>query len=414
MRKFVSLILFFLVVALLFQVDLIFYILYVCLAVYLWVRWSVPRFSSKLTLERQVTTHSFWNEAVDVTLRMKNNTLFPLAWIEAYESLAIELHAEEDLNVVTALRGGETAEFNYQVRTSRRGYYRLGPTRITTGDVFGFVEDQTAFFPASYLTVYPRIYPLAKLGLPSRLPFGTLSSRQRLFEDPARPMGVRDFRSGDAMRQINWKATARTQNLVVNTLQPAISLETMLILDLEESSYNRQSMSYELEWGVEVAASLAGHLTSRRQRVGLLTDGVDPLQGLEKLEFDEYTGRLILPPVEERERAHPIAPANGRVHLMKILEQLARAERINREPFHEWLARTLIPVSWGGTVIVITPKADEALCGVLYQMVKKGTNPILLQTGRTADFASIRQRARYLGFRAFEIQHEDDLQRELR
>ena len=410
MRKFLGLIIFFLALAFLIRVDLVFYLLYVCAGVYFWNYWSIPYRARNLSLTRTVVTHAFWNELVDVKLRIKNNTVLPIAWLELYESLAIELQTAEEINLVTTLRGGETAEFDYQVRATRRGYYRLGPTRITTGDVFGFVSDQLAFYPASYLTVYPRITPLTQLGLPSRLPFGTVGSRQRLFEDPARPRGVRDFRSGDSLRQINWKMTAHTRNLVVNTLQPAISLETMIILDLESDSYRRQSMYRDVEWGIEIAASFAAHLIGQRQGVGLITDGVDPLQGLgDDLKFDEFNGRLIIPPASELERPYPIKPGTGRAHLIKILEQLARAERANHEPFHEWLSKTLIPISWGGTVIIITPKADEQLCSVLYQLVRKGLNPILIQVRHTADFPQIRQRAKYLGFHAVEVIDDKDI-----
>ena len=82
---------------------------------------------------------------------------FQKAWVEIYESLAIELQTADEVNVVTALRGGETAEFEYQVRTSRRGYYRLGPIRITTGDVFGFISDQRAFSPPAISPFTPAL-----------------------------------------------------------------------------------------------------------------------------------------------------------------------------------------------------------------------------------------------------------------
>ncbi|HEX6386997.1 MAG TPA: DUF58 domain-containing protein, partial [Anaerolineae bacterium] len=226
MGQFTTLILILLFIAFLLGVDFIFYIIYVCIGVYAWSRWYTPRALKGLTAGRFFSSHAFWGETVPVTLRLVNNKRLPMPWLQVTESLATELKPGDPVNQVLSLGGRETVELAYAIKARRRGYYRLGPTRLVTSDLFGLLPEQQGTVPASFLTVYPRIVPLTRLGLPSRLPFGTIGSRQRLFEDPARPMGVRDFRSGDSLRQINWKVSAHTRKLVVKTFQPAISLET--------------------------------------------------------------------------------------------------------------------------------------------------------------------------------------------
>src|SRR5690606_29119085 len=140
-----------------------------------------------------------------------------------------------------------------------------GPLRLTSGDLFGLATPRTGTLPPSYLTVYPRIIPLVQLGLTSRLPFGTVGSKQRLFEDPARPLGTREFRSGDSLRQMNWKASAHTQKMLVRTFEPAISLETHVLLNLHSADYERRDRHYLVEWAIVIASSLAAHLTNQRQ-----------------------------------------------------------------------------------------------------------------------------------------------------
>src|SRR5690606_38696508 len=202
----------FIILALLLRLDIVFYIVYVIAGIYFLARWMTPRAFRALKMDLQFADHAFLGERVEVTLRLHNQKRLPLPWLQLDESVAPELAGGPAPRFAVSLRGRESREFHYAVQAIRRGYYRLGPLTVRTGDLFGWSELR-AQAPASYLTVYPRITPLARLGLPSRLPFGTIASQRRHFEDPARPVGVREYYRGDSMRLINWKVSAHSDNL---------------------------------------------------------------------------------------------------------------------------------------------------------------------------------------------------------
>jgi uncharacterized protein (DUF58 family) len=263
-----------------------------------------------------------------------------------------------------------------------------------------------------YLTIYPRIIPLTQLGLPSRLPFGTIAGRQRLFEDPARPMGVRDFRSGDSLRRMNWKASAHTQKLMVRTLQPAISLETVILLDLNSAAYERRERHTATEWAIVVAASLATYLIGARQAVGLASNGADPLRLREESRaYDEVTGRLFFEsePGAQEYAASVIPTRAGRAHLMKILEQLSRLHTRDTIPFQDWAPAATVNLSWGVTVLAITAQGDERIGATLHQLARNGFNPILIAVEPNANFGQVRERGRRLGFHAYNVSDRRDL-----
>jgi uncharacterized protein (DUF58 family) len=416
MGQFSALILILILLAFFLRVDFIFYVIYVSVGIYAWGRWLMPRGIRSLKSRRRYDRQAFWGEIVPVAIELTNNGRLPIPWVQVQESVATQLKYGEPLHRVLSLKRGQTAEFYYEVIARRRGYYQLGPLRITTGDLFGIYPEQLAFLPADYLTVYPRITPLTQLGLPSRLPFGTIASHQRLFEDPARPMGIRDFRSGDTMRQINWKASAHTRQLMVKTFQPAISLETAVLLNLNTSDYihgNRQDIT---EWAIEVAASLAAHLVNQRQSVGLITNGIDPLAS-QHHGFDETTGRLLRPSHNEIQ-AQPnafipaaIPPRNGRPHLIKILERLARIEAEETVAFADWATTACLHLNWGVTILTITADGNEATCQSLHRLVRAGFNPILITVEPDGQFGLVRERARRLGFAAYNIAQKRDLDR---
>lgn len=415
MNQFSTLILVMLAVAFLLRIDFVFYIIYVCIGVYAWSRWATPRAMGNLHSGRIYNSYAFWGELVPITIRLQNKGRLPLPWLHLSESVAVQLKHGHPINEVFALGRKQSTDFTYTITARRRGYYQIGPMRLATGDLFGIQPEVSATLPAEYITIYPRIIPLARLGLPSRLPFGTIPSTQRLFEDPARPMGVRDFRSGDSMRQINWKASAHTQQLVVKTFSPAISLETAVLLDLHAGTYQRHSRQNATEWAIEVAASLAAHLIEQRQAVGLMTNGIDPLALGTGPEFDEESGRLRrhsladLPGPVLDHLPPPIPPRNGRHHLIKILERLARIEAENTIPCDRWAPEATAHLSWGVTVPVITARGTEAICQALHRLVRAGFNPILIAVEPEADFGLVRQRARHLGFAAYHLAHIRDL-----
>jgi uncharacterized protein (DUF58 family) len=405
------LILILLVIAFVLNVDFIFYVIYVCLGLYLWTRFATPRALSKLVIERHFHDHAFWGEKIPITLRLKNENRLALPWLQFSEAIATELRGADATDYVLSLRGGETAEFTYTLHSRRRGYYKVGPLRVQTGDLFGLQTERHGQVPASYFTVYPRLIPLTQLGLPSRLPFGTIASQQRLFEDPARPMGVRNYVSGDSLRQINWKVSAHTRNLMVKTFQPAISLETAVLLNLHSDDSTSRGRNDFVEWGIIAAASLAAHLIDQRQAVGFHSNGLDPLHGADESNFDEESGRLRRHQLTSGHTA--IAPAiaarNGRPHLMKILERLARLESENTIPFVDWVQPACAHLSWGVTILAITPSSDEATCHALHRLVRSGFNPVLIAIEPHHNFGEVRERARRLGFAAYNVAGERDL-----
>ena len=420
MGQFTGLIIVLLFFAFLLRVDFIFYIAYVCIGLYIWIRWRTPHKLKSVIINRSYAQNAFWGERVPVTVEVKNQSWLPLPWLRLSESLAIELRdGHGELNQITSLRGHETAEYQYTVRGWRRGYYRIGPMRIGTSDLFGFLPELQGVIPAQYITVYPRITPLTRLGLPSRLPFGTIASKQRLFEDPARPMGIRNFRSGDSLRQINWKTSAHMRQLVVKTFEPAISLETAVLLDLHSPTYYSKRRLTSVEWAIEVAASFSAHLIDQRQAVGLISNGIDPLQlsgGDGNAQFDGESGRLLTKNISDsqKENLHTllppaIPPGNGRPHLMKLLERLARIESAETISLNQWGISACSHLSWGVTILVITARGDVETCQTLHRLVRTGFNPVLIAIEPENNFGEIKERARRLGFRAFNITAAHDL-----
>lgn len=390
-----------LLLALFLRLDFVFYIVYVVGAIWALARWGTPRSLAAVQVQRHFTDHAFLGETVPVAIEIENPSRLPLPWLRVTEALPVELATAAQLKRAYSLRPRSALQISYDLHCTRRGYYPIGPLQLTTGDLFGFAPVYHRQETGQAITVYPRIVPLTTLGLPARLPFGTLASRERIFEDPARPRGVRAYSPGDSQRRINWKASAHSDTLLVRQYSPAISLESTILLNLSVQEYERQWRYSASEWAVTVAASLAVWLESVRQAVGLAVFAAD-----------SATPPLAetLNPAESSLFKVPARP--GRPHLMKVLEVLARSELLDtRDPFIPWAQRAAVPLAWGSTALVVTPNGDEITTQGLHQLVRKGLNVVMLVVEPYHRFEIVQQRARLLGIAAYPVANEDELHR---
>jgi len=231
-----------------------------------------------LVFERNYTDRAFPGEHVTVTLRIRHRGWLPLPWLRVHESLPIELHTPNFFRCVLSLWPREETVQRYDLECRRRGYYPLGPLLVSAGDLFGVRSSDRRLERDDALTVYPRIVPLADLGLPAQTPFGAVPVKQRIYEDPSRLLGVREYQSGDSLRHMHWKATAATGALQVKRFEPAISIEAQILLNLDRRDYSTARAITASELAVVTAASIAHYLVEGRQAVGLITNGLDPLQ----------------------------------------------------------------------------------------------------------------------------------------
>lgn len=413
MNRLVIVIIGLLVAAAVTRIGFLLYIAYFFTGLYVWGRWVVPWTLKKITIWREYTDHAFLGENIPVRLHVRNPGWLPIPWLEITESAALDLNGRNTPDDVTAIRGRETITFDYTVRATKRGQYQIGPANLMMGDLFGFFGEHRRQYGASHVTVYPRITALADLGQSSKLPFGTIASHRRLFEDLTCPAGVRDYRPGDPLHQINWKVSGHSGHLMVKTFQPAISMDSMILLNLHRGDYTSNSWlnkDVTSEWAIELAASFAAHLIGRRQAAGLITNGVDSLrEASHDTQIVEENTNSSTEAIEGYALPPAILPHGGRDHLMKILERLARISHGETVPFTQWAVPACMSLGWGMTILVITPRADEETCNAVHHLVRAGFNPILFAVEGGQSERDLHARARQLGFTAFQITQQSDL-----
>jgi uncharacterized protein (DUF58 family) len=386
-------------VALFTRADYFFYLLYALVGIYVLGRIWARRSLAAVSLERKHDNRVFLGESLPVDIKVRNDGWLPVLWMRLTDAVPSELSPGPGYRHVVSLRPKERLELSYNLHGRRRGYYALGPLTTLGGDLLGSTSYEAPHLEDDFVIVYPKLIALRDLGFPSQSPFGTLASRERIFEDPTRIQGVRDYQPGDSLRRMDWKTSARVGSLQVRRYEPAISMETAIFLNLSNADYQQRERHAATELGIVIAASVARHVVELRQAVSLATNGHDPLQ-------------------DPEQQAHePAPPASlplrkGREHLMHVLDLLARIEVAEEDkalPFLELVNRLSLPLPWGSTVVVITSRDVEGLLDSALALRRRGLALILALTCPDRAFALTAQRAEQIGVQTVRAWSEQDL-----
>jgi uncharacterized protein (DUF58 family) len=164
---------------------------------------------------------------------------------------------------------GNTATLRYAIKPPRRGVFEIGPMLATFGDPFGLVRGEAALAGTQQLVVTPEIVDLHDAGLGFAAGEGNVRLAQRSMGGNDDDLMTREYRRGDALRRVHWRASARHGELMVRQEEQRSRPEIRLIVDTRKSGYsdastqhwrNLEPTSETFEWVVRMVASLGVHL----------------------------------------------------------------------------------------------------------------------------------------------------------
>lgn len=126
------------------------------------------------------------------------------------------------------LAPGERAEVTLSLPTVRRGWLEPGRLRLSTIRPLGLARAWTWLLPRTRLLVYP-CPETGEVPLPDQ---GGDSTSRRTRQQGEQPHHLREYRPGDALKQVAWKPSARAERLLVREYEASAPRE----LDLDWNS----------------------------------------------------------------------------------------------------------------------------------------------------------------------------------
>lgn len=335
----------------------------------LWERYCL----SRIDFRRQLSAHCvFFGEEVELEVEIANRKPLPLSWIQIDDEVpadvtflqtkAVASHKANRAVLTNLLSLGwyHKVTRRYHMVCRQRGFFAFGPTRIRSGDLFGFFSRSMELPDVEYLMVYPRILPLERLGIVSNQPVGNKRIRRHIFQDPILTLGVREYHFGDSLKQIHWKSTARLGQLQTKIFEPTTTMDVCIFYDVRTMPLPFWgSVPQLLELGIIVAASVANHAIEAGYRVGLYVNQ-------KKMYPDEF---IRIPPSQHTDQWR---------HILEALAQIHSSEAL---PISRFVVSESRNLSWGSTMMVITAIATEGLLSTLINIKRAGRRVVLVLVG---------------------------------
>jgi uncharacterized protein (DUF58 family) len=276
---------------------------------------AVARQRFRLSARRTVTPARVpRGETADVVLEVANaDSRTGGLWVLT-EQLPLHLGTPPHF-VVERLAPGARTALHYRVHGDRRGRHVLGPLRLRLVDPFGLVERSAVGADSAPLLVVPRVRPLGAGGPAGGQGGGGEGSRRTIAVHGEDDVSTREYRHGDDLRKVHWRATARTGELMVRLEERPWRAQATLLLDTRARAHlvvpqsraaGRSDALWtgpagddappadSLEWVVEAAASIGTDLARRGAVLRAVTDAGEllPSSGRGRLSAEDLLDRL--------------------------------------------------------------------------------------------------------------------------
>ncbi len=245
-----------------------------------------------------------------------------------------------------------------KIITNVRGSHEVGPIVLKGSDPFNFFPWTKQIDIFSEVVIYPRYHDI-KLILINGERGGHQRVKNPLYEDMSDLKSIREFRPGDSLKRINWKATAKVGVLQTMEFSNSLSAPLFILMDLDPRKYPIKHRYTHLERAIEVTTSLVTSYSGKREGCGLITR--------------DRSGTILIP------------LDRGTAHTVSILDSLAKIEFRSSEDGEENIIkrffnnRTILPP--GAHVYILLPEINDEIISDM-NLFRKGKYHIkLVNTG---------------------------------
>jgi len=180
---------------------------------------------------------------------------------------------KRDFEMSSNIAGGASSTLNYELRPVKRGVYQFGAMNIFVSSPLKLVERRYQFDNKAEVPVYPSFLQMRKyelLAISNRLKEYGIKKIRRIGRSQEFEQ-IKDYVQGDDIRTINWKATARRRQLMVNQYTDERSQRVYCIIDkgrLMKSPFDGLTL---LDYAINSSLVISNIVLKHHNKPGLIT-----------------------------------------------------------------------------------------------------------------------------------------------
>ena len=180
---------------------------------------------------------------------------------------------KRDVWFKTGLTSHQHKLLNYVLRPTKRGEYEFGTVRVYAESPLGLINRRYNFEQAENLPVYPSFLQMRKyelMAISNRLNEFGIKKIRRLgnsmeFEQ------IKNYVAGDDFRTLNWKASARRGDLMVNNYTDEKSQHVYCVIDKSRAMKMPFDGLSLLDYAINASLVLSSVALLKEDKAGLIT-----------------------------------------------------------------------------------------------------------------------------------------------
>lgn len=206
----------------------------------------------------------------ELELFVTNHYQFPLN-VRIIEEFPVQLQLR-DFQFRKRFKSSQNTKFDFKIRPTERGSYKFGLTNVFIS-VFGLIEKKIKINEPISIACYPSYLQLKQFQL-----YSTAQLQNQFGMKRIRKIGtntefenIKNYTIGDEYRLINWKATAKTNRLMVNQFQEEKSQPVYSLIDLGRTMRMPFDGLKLLDYSINSSLVVANISLQKNEKAGLIT-----------------------------------------------------------------------------------------------------------------------------------------------
>ncbi len=235
------------------------------------------RIKNIISVKRKAPAFLSLSDANHIIISIVNNSKLNLK-LKIIDELPYQL-GERDFNIITHLKKRDSDTIKYTLRPLIRGKYEFGNIHVMISSPLFFIRKKQTALAQFETAVYPSIIQMKKQEL---IALNHASFTQG--DNKTRKVGksyefdqIKEYVPGDDPRNINWKATSRTNELMINHYEDERSQQVYSIIDksrIMKMPFNGLTL---VDYAINSSLALSNIILKKEDKAGLVSfsDKVD-------------------------------------------------------------------------------------------------------------------------------------------
>lgn len=178
-----------------------------------------------------------------------------------------------DFQISFQLPSSESKSISYDLRPTERGEFDFGSINVFAKTRIGLIERKLSFIEHVSVPVYPSFVQMKKFemyAISNRLTDIGIKKIRRIGHTMEFDR-IKEYVRGDDVRSINWKATARSGDLMVNQYQDERSQQVVNVIDMGRVMKMPFDGLHLLDYAINTSLVISNIALLKEDKAGLLT-----------------------------------------------------------------------------------------------------------------------------------------------